>query len=187
MFDALPTDPDRIQSPRDYVTRLLGGGTNLWANVDFAGAFGTCLTGHPILIHIVRNQETLELSQSRQNIDVDFPSIAAKLRPGLEDVVIANDGTAHIHLSNEAIALLQEWRNRGIRVYAKTGTLEAQKNTRETSRIVLALVKWNNEGKGLVRSGLVFSMVGEDAEVGKATAWLGEFLVKNRSDIERLL
>lgn len=186
-FDALPTDADRIQSPRDYITRLLGGGTNLWANVDFAGAFGACITGHPVLIHIVNNQETLKISQSRQNMGVDFPAIAAKLRPGLEDVVMARDGTARTHLSNEAIALLEEWRKQGIRVYAKTGTLEAEKNSRETSRIVLTLVRWNDEGKGLVQSGLVFSMVGEDAQVGKATEWLGEFLIKNRSLIEGVL
>src|SRR5690349_19969917 len=31
-------------SPRDYVTLLLGGGTNMWSNVDFASAFGACVT-----------------------------------------------------------------------------------------------------------------------------------------------
>ncbi len=186
-FDALPTNPDRIQSPRDYVTRLLGGGTNLWANVDIAGAFATCVTGHPILVHIVKNADPIVLPQSRQGIGVDFPAIAAKLRPGLEDVVLASDGTAHSHLSPQALAIIEEWRRRGVRVYAKTGTLEAQKNARETSRILLVLANWNDPQRGLVRSGLVFSMVAEDAEVGKATEWLGEFLVKNRSDIERFL
>ncbi len=171
---------NKISSPRDYVSLLLGGGTNLWSNVDFAAAFGSCISGSPLLAHIVTGSQQVRPLAEREN----FPDIAARLRPGLAAVV--SNGTASRPLRDTgALTFLNGLP--GVKVYAKTGTLKALEGARETSRIVMALVRWENEPRGQIKSGLLFSLVGEQAEMGTATRWLGEFLMQNRSDIERLL
>src|ERR1041385_2778353 len=43
---------DKIDHPRKYISLLLGGGENQWANVDFASAFVTAIQGHPVTAHI---------------------------------------------------------------------------------------------------------------------------------------
>jgi cell division protein FtsI/penicillin-binding protein 2 len=171
---------DSITSPRDYISLLFGGGTNLWSNVDFAAAFGTCVTGQPVIAHLAVNQDAPKFLESRER----FPEIAAKLRAGLSSVV--TEGTARTPLQ-ESGALSYLSGLRGIKVYAKTGTLQAQANAPETSRLVIALIRWENEGQGTVKKGIIISIVGEKAEVGTAAKWLGEFLIKNRTSIERLL
>ncbi|MDX6695170.1 MAG: hypothetical protein QOF02_2773 [Blastocatellia bacterium] len=172
-----------INSPRDYVSLLLGGGTNLWANVDLAAAFGSCLSGAPVVAHITGGDGDFKFLDNRER----FPQIAAKLRNGLAAVV--TDGTATPGLkSTGALAFLNELSGKGYRVYAKTGTLRAQQaGTRDMSRIVLAIVQWDGKKEEVARSGLVFSFFGEQAEPGAATKWLGEFLVANQNDIKRLL
>jgi cell division protein FtsW (lipid II flippase) len=173
---------DTITNPSDYVTLLLGGGTNLWANVDFAAAFGTCVTGNPVIAHVVRNDRRIEPFANR----LRFTEIAAKVQPGLTGVV--SQGTARGALeSTGAMSLLNSLRAMGIEVYAKTGTLKASEDARDTSRIVLALIKWQDKAKGIAQTGLVFSLVGEQAQKGTAARWLGEFLVKYQNDIRRLL
>ncbi|MCA1591920.1 MAG: FtsW/RodA/SpoVE family cell cycle protein, partial [Acidobacteria bacterium] len=180
---------DRINSPRDFVSLLLGGGTNLWANVDLAAAFGTCLTGTPVVAHITGGDGDFKLLDDRER----FPQIAARVRQGLSAVVRSGTATGGLQAvvkpqTTSAMALLNELERGGYSVYAKTGTLRAQQpGTRDMSRIVLAIVKWDGKKEEAVRSGLVFSLVGEQAETGAATKWLGEFLVANQSDIKRLL
>jgi hypothetical protein len=74
--------------------------------------------------------------------------------------------------------------NSGYEVYAKTGTLGEEEGKPWTSRLVLALVKW--DGKK-IKKGLVFSLVIERGKVGLAADWLGEFLADNWSKITPLL
>ena len=76
---------DRIERPRTLVSLLLGGDENMWANADFAAAFGSCVLGRPVMGHAARG--------ARVHTDrPEFRDIAGKLRPALELVVTS--GTA---------------------------------------------------------------------------------------------
>ena len=72
-----------------------------------------------------------------------------------------------------------------MKAYAKTGTITLDRGRTETSRLTLALVKWKDESKGEIASGLVFSLMVEKAEMGMASAWLGEFLVREADRLRR--
>lgn len=178
---------NEIEDPRHYVTLLLGGGSNRWANVELAAAFGTCLTGKPLVAHIIKNDIPFEFFDNKDDSEsrISFNAIAAKVRPGLEQVV--ENGTATERLKEAgAMSYLSFLKSKGYRLYAKTGTLHST-GTRDMSRIIFAVVKWKNEGKGEVEVGLIFSLVSERADTGAATLWLGEFLNSNQKDINRLL
>jgi hypothetical protein len=187
LFDEIsPQAPDfafdKLTRPRDYITMLLGGGNNSWANVDVAAAFGACLLGRPLIAHIVANKLPLKPLEGRKLLD---PAIASKLRPGLLAVVDTDGGTAYRAMNtSNALSYL---RNAGVKIYAKTGTLKAGEQEIETSRIVLALVRWKNEAAGEVEAGLVFSLVAEEGRTGTATEWLRDFIGENEADISRLL
>lgn len=174
---------DKVTNPSDYVTLLLGGGTNLWSNVDFAAAFATCVTGYPVIAHVVRNDQKVETLSGR----TQFVEIAKRVQPGLAGVI--SKGTARgAFQSTMAIGFLSSLKaSMGIEAYAKTGTLKAADDARDTSRVVLALIKWKDKGKGIAQAGLVFSVVGEQAQKGTASRWLGEFLWKYQDEIRRLL
>ncbi|MDT7540239.1 MAG: hypothetical protein QOE33_143 [Acidobacteriota bacterium] len=183
-FDAISPahvnfDLDKITRPRDFVSLLLGGGTNLWANVDLAAAFATCVAGEPIVAHVVKTDAPFVTLEARQS----FPDIAARVREGLEAVVWS--GTASADLK-EGGALDVLRRMPDARFYAKTGTLQADKDAPSTSRIVFAVVRWDSSGKK-IKTGLVFSIVGERAQLHTATRWLAAFIVENEGDIRRLL
>src|SRR4029079_10386115 len=96
------------------ISLLLGGGTNMWANPDFAAAFGSCITGQPIVAHLVRNQEPVKLLPERKA----FTDIAAEVRPGL--MAVLTEGTGTVSELKTALASLKK---SGIKIYAKTGTL----------------------------------------------------------------
>lgn len=174
---------DKITNPSDFVTLLLGGGTNLWSNVDFAAAFATCVTGNPVIAHVVKNDQKLEAFSIRK----PFVEIAKRVQPGLAGVI--TQGTARgAFQSTNAIGFLNSLRaSMGVEAYAKTGTLKAADDARDTSRIVLALIKWKDKEKGIAQTGLVFSVVGEQAQKGTAPRWLGEFLWKYQDGIRQLL
>jgi len=169
---------DRIENPRDYVSLLLGGGTNLWANPDFAAAFGSCVTGQPMLAHLVKNSESVTLLADRKA----FPDFAAKVRPGL--IAVLTDGTGDVSELKTAIASLKK---SGNKFYAKTGTLSSTNDSINTSRIVLAIVNWEDEAKGKAKAGLVISLVVERGGTTTASRWLGKFILDHRSDLERFL
>jgi cell division protein FtsW (lipid II flippase) len=178
---------NEIEDPRNYVTLLLGGGSNRWANVELAAAFGICLTGNPMVAHIVKNDTDFQYFNNKEDAESrkSFNAIAAKVRPGLEQVV--ENGTASDKLKEAgANAYLLFLKSKGYRLYAKTGTLHST-GTRDMSRIIFAIVRWKNEGKGEVESGLIFSLVSERADTGAATKWLGEFFNSYQKDINRSL
>jgi cell division protein FtsW (lipid II flippase) len=171
---------DKLYKPRDYVTMLLGSGTNLWANVDFAAAFGSCLTGKPVIAHIVRSDAPLQTLEGRKMLS---PELAFQLHNGLRDVAEEPGGTAYKYLSqSKSLEKLKRYS-----FYAKTGTLKVEEDELATSRIVLAIVKWKNEKKGEVASGLVFSIVAEQGGSGTAANWLNSFLVANVELIANIL
>jgi hypothetical protein len=173
---------DRLTRPRDFVTMLFGGGTNLWANVDLAAAFGSCLTGKTVLAHIVKNNEPVQALETRKILD---PKLSYKLHGPLNAVAEESGGTAFKALqTNQALAFLK---TAGVQIYAKSGTLKADEGAIATSRIVLALVKWKDEKAGEVDTGLVFSLVAEQGNTGKAAEWLREFIVRNQTEISRLM
>jgi cell division protein FtsW (lipid II flippase) len=170
---------NRIRNPRDYVTLLLGGGTNLWANPDFAAAFATCVTGQPLIAHVVKNQNQLTTLPDRK----PFPEIAAKIRPAL--IAVLTDGTGRVTELTSALSALHK--PAGTKIYAKTGTLSDRNDALNTSRIVLAIIRWDDEKKGKVKAGLVFSLVVERGGMTTSSRWLGQFIANYHSDIERLL
>jgi cell division protein FtsW (lipid II flippase) len=178
---------NEIEDPRNYVTLLLGGGSNRWANVEMAAAFGTCLTGKPLVAHIVKNDIPFRYFNNSDDAESrkPFNAIAARVRPGLEQVV--ENGTASEKLKEVgAMSYLAFLKSKGYRLYAKTGTLHST-GTRDMSRIIFAVVKWKNEAKSEVEAGLIFSLVSERANTGAATKWLGEFLNSYQKDVNRLL
>ena len=170
-------------SPRNFVDLLLGGGENRWANVEFAAAFAAAVTGRPVVAHITGVEAKAAVGTAR----VEFPAVAAALRPGLAGVVGGPRGTARGRLTSEgALAFIKSLP--GVRAYAKTGTLVVDQTTgRETSRMVLVLVRWKDEKKGLVQSGLVLSMVAERATQGTATTWVAKFLMEHREWVRQKL
>lgn len=185
-FDRISPQPaglnlDHVTKPREYVTLLLGGLTNMWSNVDFAGGFGTTVLGRPVVPHIVAGDQPPK-SANR----VEFVSIAERLRPGLKGVVKYGTASKRFAVGKESV--LDRWTARGYDLYAKTGTLEEDDVTnRKTSRLVLALVRWNKSKPNEIQSGLVFSLVTEHAATGTATSWLKEFIADNDARINAFL
>jgi cell division protein FtsW (lipid II flippase)/cell division protein FtsI/penicillin-binding protein 2 len=185
---------DGLSDPRDYVSLLLGGRTNLWSNVDLAAAFATTVTGKSLAAHIVQSDNAFHYLAAREN----FAQTAEKLRPGLSSVV--TNGTFRAALldgkhdpagGQRALTLLKSLAAANYRIYAKTGTLQttptgSSDKARYTSRIVLAIVRWDPRPDS-APSGLVFSLVAEMTDEGNASRWLGEFLVNNENEIRRLL
>jgi cell division protein FtsW (lipid II flippase) len=170
---------NRINSPRLFVNLLLGGGTNLWSNVDFAGAFGTCVLGIPITPHVTHIDTALIKPTKERAEGFDNP---AAFYEGLKGVIDSADGTANPYLRGHALAVLNNMN--GVQHYAKTGTLGAEEGVGNVSRINLALVKGDKKSG---QTGLVISVVVEHAPLGTATQWLGEFLEQNEQDLRRLL
>jgi len=179
---------DRISSPREFVSTLLGGQSNRWSNVQIAAAFATSVSGIPILPHIVKSAQEPEFVAREES----FPSISEKLAPGLADVIFRGTATATLTQTG-AMQFLTRLREMGYEIYGKTGTLRDETGVVgagdevPTSRFVLAIVKFSNRAQGKVSSGLVFSIFGERAGQHAADRWLGEFLVANQADILRLL
>jgi cell division protein FtsW (lipid II flippase) len=178
-----------IEEPRDFISVLLGGGSNRWSNVDLAASFGTCLTGKPVVAHIVKNDKPFDFFDEKDNPNSreTFTTVAAKLRDGLEKVVISGTATEKLKESG-ATDYISFLKGKGYKIYAKTGTLR-ETGTRDISRIVFAIVKWEDEAQGKIKSGMIFSLVSERAETGTATKWLGEFLASNanQKEINRLV
>jgi cell division protein FtsW (lipid II flippase) len=178
-----PEAPDfelnRIESPRQFVNLLLGGGANLWSNVDFAGAFGTCVLGVPVIPHVTRIDTALIKPTKERAEGFENP---AQFYEGLKGVIDSADGTANPYLRGKALAVLNGMA--GVQHYAKTGTLGAEEGAGNVSRINLALVKGDKRGG---QTGLVISVVVEHAPLGTATEWLGEFLVQNEQDLRRVM
>lgn len=192
LFAALA--PDRadfefgqINTPRNYVAFLLGGRANRWSNVELAAAFGSCLSGNPVAANIVKSAEPFKFSETHNG----FAAVAPKLRAGLLNVVTAGTATEPLQSvsvgNTNALEYFKFLNRSGFQVYAKTGTLASELQGRYTSRIVLAIVKWEDAEQTKIRSGVVISLVAEQAEQGQATKWLGEFVLKNRVEIERLM
>lgn len=183
LFSAISPEPpqfglQRLESARGYVSLLLGGDENMWANVDFAGAFATAVTGQPVVPHVT-------VGAAPVTTRVEFADVARKLRPGLEAVVTHARGTARGGLADTgALAWLADLQAAGYKVYAKTGTLAEGDGRPSTSRLVLAIVRWNGNK---VEKGAVFSFVIERGHIGLATRWLGEFLAQNGAAIRLLL
>jgi cell division protein FtsI/penicillin-binding protein 2 len=159
---------DRLTQSRAYVSLLLGGDENMWANVEFAAAFASAVQGLPITAHITRG--TVVESQREK-----FPEIAKKLRPGLEAVIENPAGTAHSALSTTgALSLLHGLTD--YKLYGKTGTLAESEDRLDTSRFVITIVRHDNAGK--ITKGVVLSLVIERGQVGMAARWMGEFIVR---------
>jgi hypothetical protein len=165
---------DYIRDPRQYVSLLLGGNENRWANVDFAAAFATAVTGHPVVPHILPKMMPVPRPGRRT-----FPSVAQRLHSGLEAVI--TEGTAAF--ARDGLIPPQLRAIQGLKVYAKSGTLAVDEGHATTSRLVIAFIIWENEPNGIARKGVVLSMVGEHAHIGDATRWLARYITENADAI----
>jgi hypothetical protein len=164
---------ENYPTSRDFVSILLGGSSNRWANVDFAAAFLAAVRGAPSRPHIGRRALEPEAMPA-------MPRPARRLRPALEKVLRRPDGTARA-LEDE----IQDLQRRvpGLAAYGKTGTLGKETGL---SRIVVALLRWADEDRSEVAGGLVFSVVGENGAVeGQATRWLRDYLHDNKELVVR--
>ena len=170
-------------SPRQFVSFLLGGGSNLWPNVEYAAAFGTAVTGHPVIASIVGDSDRIPHLRG-SNPARNFPEIAARLRPGLAAVL--TEGTAAEAF--EVSGARNTFKRLGkVKAYAKTGTLATRTGDPSTSRIVLAVVKWKDEKKGTVDKGVVISAVIERGGQGTATRWIADFLARHEAELGAVL
>jgi len=174
--EAVDLGLDSIRSPRNFVTLLLGGGSNLWANVDLAAAFGAAVGGVPVVAHITRGAAP-KPAPTRQS----FQQIAERVRPGLEGVVESGQGTANGWFQRTGALAALKTLAPNVRVYAKTGTLQAARGLPDNSRLVLAVVEWNANGS--IARGLVFSIVVERGEQGKSTELLARFIAEHINQI----
>lgn len=169
---------DRIESPRDFISVLLGGLTNRWANVELAASFGTAVTGIPIVPHI-----TILSSPAEPKRIGDFGRISRSLRGPLAEVV--ERGTAKGFLEPTRAWLVR----RGYRIYAKTGTLRYETGADETqnmSRIVVAIVRWNRT-QTKIQNGIVMALFVERAPEEFATKQLNEFIQTHTTMLESRL
>jgi hypothetical protein len=163
---------DWIDTPRKYVSVLLGGGSNSWANVDMAGAFATCVRGEAVVPHIVAGADVQPYGRQ------DFPEVAELLRPGLEQVILNRNGTAHDPLVRGGGMTVLQGLGKDIHVYGKTGTLAATAGERNNSRFVLAIVRQTGRH---IDGGVVLSMVAERADMGTCSEWVGGFLAQHEA------
>lgn len=143
--------------------------------MEYAAAFSTAVTGHALVPRLVHGQT--KARDGRRS----FPEIAARLRPGMTGAVRDDNGTATLRLRKAAALVFAQHVN----AYGKTGTLSTDAGKTETSRLVVALVRWRDQSKGLVESGVVLSLVVERAEMGSASTWLGEFIARYGEAISR--
>ncbi len=182
-FDSSPqgmlANPDTINTPRKFVSFLLGGGSNNWSNIQFSSAFATVIKGSPLVAKITASESRTKRIPLTMSKEENTP---AALHPGLAGVIDQREGTAFNHLSNgkNVIASLER---SGIKAYAKTGTLAALEGQRVSSRFIIALVQWDDEDKGSVKKGLVFSAYGEKAGMSTSAQWIGELIGENYSAI----
>jgi len=167
---------DHIESPRQYINLLLGGGSNMWANVDFAAAFATAVTGQPTLSHIT--QGDVKFLEDRVTSVME----ASMIQPGTNAVLTNSQGTAYTAFRGRPLSVLRQFGE----VYGKTGTLRQHKDTEPVSRIVVAVVRWSPDHKS-VKDGLVFSMVVERGGTGVAASWLADFVTENEPILKRIM
>lgn len=167
---------DELKSPRDFVSVLLGGRGNRFSAVGHAAAFTTCVTGAPVVPHVTKVREPATPRPSLRDE-------ARRLRPGLEACV--SRGTATDALGREARAVLAS--TPGASSYAKTGTLSVSETGHDTSRIALSVVRWKGTDRETPNRGLTFAVVAEQASLGLATRWLGEYVVENQALIRWFL
>jgi hypothetical protein len=167
---------NRVQTTREFVAILLGGGSSRWSNVAAAGAFSSWAMRKPVVPHIVAREGATVALPSRA-FDERATEAAAKLNAGLRRVI--QDGTA-LTIRGRVAPLEQNYD-----LYAKTGTLATLDINRPTSRILITIVA--RDGRGKVRNAITLSFVAERSSPGFATAMAGQFIARYEADLVRLL
>lgn len=170
---------DTITYPRQLVSVLLGGQTNMWPNVELAAAFAATVTGQPLLPHIV------PVSHVHTNREQDSQT-ASRLLRGLGLVVAQpTRGMIYQPTASDLSGLREFAQQHHLLMYAKTGTLDiGVKNSNdehEMSRFLLLLTP-DVPGRRLT-SGLVISVFIERAEHAHEAArhWAQEFILDNEN------
>ena len=180
---------DTIKNPRQWVSFLMGGASNLWTNVELAAGFSTVVLGQPVTAHMLRTEPTSPKHR------MDLINAAREVREGLAGVVARRGATAFSIFRKRYPAPKRNGKRTAVEVlktlrvsaYAKTGTLRVLPNRPESSRFLLTLVRWENKSQNIPRSAITFSFFVENGGMGRATRWAARFLVQHEDLINRLL
>jgi hypothetical protein len=182
---------DELETPRQFVSVLFGGLTNQWPNTDIAAAFANVVTGHPITPHILKSEAE---SFTHPNPGRHYPDLSARLRQGMSEIFTKPHGTVPLALGNSSTKLTQlraMFDRLGVKAYGKTGTLPEKAKGRNLSRLLVALVRWDDESIGSVKSGIVLSLFAERADPsgssGTATRWLTDYLLDQEGALDAAL
>jgi hypothetical protein len=180
---------DGIHAPRAYITDLLGGGTNLWSNVDLPSAIYTAAAGTRLVPHIAMLDKPAVSAREAPSAEV-----TALIREGLKRMV--DVGTGRDYLPGHTRKFAEDTRC-GCEFYAKTGTLHQDTDRRDVpaedmARLVLVIVPHDSRPGG-ARKTLILSLMiehgGREAgmESNNAVKWMAEFLTDNTPVLQRAM
>jgi cell division protein FtsW (lipid II flippase) len=173
---------NRIVRPRDLISVLLGGETNLWSNVELIGAFSSAVTGRAVLPHIV---VTKDLSVPRQ----DDNKVAQRLQNALKEVLdpkpIGRRGHTYMGTGHDLKDLWEFAKKNHLQLFAKTGTLDTRvgaaniETEHQMSRFLLILAAKSSPHleRGLAIS-VFIERVAKDGEA--ARHWAQKFIIDNQ-------
>lgn len=177
----------RSPTPRDFISVLLGGRTNAWANTEFAAAFLTAITGRPTNAHITEGG--VGFAEERPTFQV-----SDSMLEGLSGVFeYGTAAKAFRRLGGPTWNALV--RHPDVSVYGKTGTLVSgdSGDDVQVSRLVMAVVRWKSERRREIDRGIVLSLVAEgsirrpDLVAGWASEAMARFVSENGRLIDEAL
>ena len=180
---------DTIRTPRTYISDLLGGGTNLWSNVDLPSAIDTALFGTRVVPHIAMLDKATVSTR-----DGPPTAVGAQVQAGLARMIDVGTGRDYLPGPTKKFA---EETHCGCTFYAKTGTLHQDVDRpdvppEDMARLVLVIVPHDSRPGG-ARKTLILSLMvehgGREAgmESNNAVKWMADFLTENTAALERAM
>jgi hypothetical protein len=180
---------DTIRTPRTYISDLLGGGTNLWSNVDLPSAMYTALFGTRLVPHIAMLDKAATSTR-----DAPPAEVTAQIQAGLARMIDVGTGRDYLPAPTKKFA---EETHCGCTFYAKTGTLHQDTDRpdvpqEDMARLVLVIVPHDPRPGGARRTLLLSLMVehgGREAgmESNNAVKWMADFLTENTAALEQAM
>jgi cell division protein FtsI/penicillin-binding protein 2 len=177
-------DLGNITSTRQYISTLLGGGSNRWSNVDLASGIYTAFSGKPIVPHIGDINSAVDTRTALR------PDTAAHVREGMMEMV--KKGTGQDFFSRGDWSLSKSL-GPGYEFYAKTGTLDESEHALPSlARVVLVIVPTERRA-GRPRSSLILSLVIEHGGMSDsnrsniAVKLLAQFISQNANLLKEVM
>ncbi len=116
---------NQINSIRDYITLLLGGGTGVWTNIQIAEAMSRLVTGRQVNATLISAIEQGTTGTSGNNDQFTLVDLNAKVREqvlrGTEQVVKSGAGTAR-RLQRSLRTLEKRYPKDRVFLFSKTGS-----------------------------------------------------------------